>query len=160
MIFIINMTFHLLLHYFRIFSQPEKSTFFCGSTKIFTCCLLNDRLQSLTTLPSHSLFYIQNIRQINSTQQDKSLFTFIYFNGIIGSFIKIIWVREWLNFSCFAVLANDIYYKYHSLYHYYWLFIPFYIIFAFFPYLRNQLSFVVVQKSLLVAYLMIGHNHY
>src|ERR1043165_3412124 len=39
------------LHYFRVIFQPEKSTFFRGSTGLFTCLLTNDRSQSLTKLP-------------------------------------------------------------------------------------------------------------
>ena len=35
---------------FAYFFQPEKSTFFRGSTGVFTCLLTNDRSQSLTKL--------------------------------------------------------------------------------------------------------------
>src|ERR1044072_4006968 len=46
------------LHYFRVFFQPEKSTFFRGSTGIFTCLLTDDRSQSLTKLPFSRGFFI------------------------------------------------------------------------------------------------------
>ena len=36
------------LHYFRIFSQPEKSNISRGSTEIFICLLADDRSQPLT----------------------------------------------------------------------------------------------------------------
>ena len=98
---------------FAYFFQPEKSTFFCGSTGIFTCLLTNDRSQSLTKLLfSHGFF-------INSTQQrwrknPRSLSTDS--NRWLGKLhLKLPgWENDWT----FRVLlfANDID---HSSYHHY-----------------------------------------
>src|ERR1043165_6969287 len=60
------------LHYFRVIFQPEKSTFFCGSTGLFTCLLTNDRSQSLTKLPfSRGFFISYYVIQANGEKKSK-----------------------------------------------------------------------------------------
>src|ERR1043165_6625715 len=50
---------------FAYFFQPEKSTFFRGSTGVFNCLLTNDRSQSLTKLLFSRGFLISYYIQAN-----------------------------------------------------------------------------------------------
>src|ERR1051325_2706696 len=59
------------LHYFRVFFQPEKSTFFRGSTGVFTCLLTNDRSQSLTELLALFSFFLVIVHSSKLTRWRK-----------------------------------------------------------------------------------------
>src|ERR1051325_5167545 len=80
--------------------------------------------------------------------------------GIIGELqYKIIWVKERLNFSDYAVLANDIY---HSLYHDYRLLSPSTLFLHISQsekstFFRGSTEIFICCSAL---HLMIGHNHY
>src|ERR1051325_9922468 len=80
--------------------------------------------------------------------------------GIIGELQhKIIWVKERLNFSDFAVLANDIY---HSSCYDYRLLSP-YTLFSHFSQSEKSTFFCGSTEIFICCsalHLMIGHNHY
>ena len=140
------------LHYFRVFFQPEKSTFFCGSTGVFTCLLTNDRSQSLTKLLFSRGFFINSTQQ--SWRKKKSKVSTASNRWLGKLHVKLPgWENDWT----FRVLlfANDID---HSSYNHY-RFYPSPLFSRIFSNPKNQLSFVVAWESLLVCLLMIGHNH-